>query len=399
MKTFFLTTLLLNLVSSQSLLDATAPYTQLSTFRALLIASPALALNYTRSEGSGSQKTLLLPSNIAFDTYFSVFGTEFTSLSPATLAATFAYHTLNASYTSTNFKGNDGVLAQTRLSEDKYNHRNGSGGQVLFISDSGSSSSTSKRATPPGSTFKVIPLSGGLESRQDNQVGSTANVTSGLGSAVVLHAVDGSWDGGKFHIVDGFLTLPKTCTDTMAAKSQQLSSLNTALARTNLTDVLNNLANVTCLAPLNSAFLSSGSPEANLNSSLLADALKFHTLPIAMYSTEIKDGLVVTSVGGQQVKVTVKDGTTWFNDARVVQKNVITNNGVIQILDKIMSPMNTTTSSTSSGTPTATGSASGTASPSATGTGKTSGASGLRGCVYGGLSSVIAASVMSFLSF
>lgn len=199
MKIFLLTTLLFKLAFSQSLLDATASYSQLSTFRALLLASPALALNYTRSEGSGSQKTLLLPSNIAFDTYFSVFGTEFTSLPPATLAATFAYHTLNASYTSTNFKSNDGVLAQTRLSEDKYNHRNGSGGQVLFIGDSGSTGGSGKRDAPPGSTFKVFPLGG----RQDNQMGSTANVTSGLGSTVVLHAVDGTWDGGKFQIVDG----------------------------------------------------------------------------------------------------------------------------------------------------------------------------------------------------
>jgi transforming growth factor-beta-induced protein len=121
----------------------------------------------------------------------------------------------------------------------------------------------------------------------------------------------------------------------MADKKTVLSSLQNALVRTNLTDVLNNFANVTCLAPTNLAFSSAGSPEVNLNVSVLANALKFHTIAGAQYTTLVKDGLILTAVNGDKIQVGLRGGKLYFNDAMVLQSNVITNNGVIHVLDKV----------------------------------------------------------------
>lgn len=133
-----------------------------------------------------------------------------------------------------------------------------------------------------------------------------------------------------------FLTLPKTCTDTMAGNKNGLTTLSNSLTRTNLTDVLNDFANVTCLAPTNVAFTNAGSPDTSLDVPTLSGALKFHTIAGAQYSVGLRDGEVLTSVGGPKIVVRVDTkGNIWFNDAMVIQPNVITNNGVIHVLDKV----------------------------------------------------------------
>jgi transforming growth factor-beta-induced protein len=122
----------------------------------------------------------------------------------------------------------------------------------------------------------------------------------------------------------------------MASNPHNLTTLVSALARANLSDTLNNFANVTCLAPTNAAFQSAGSPDTSLNVPALTHALRYHYIAGAQYSIDLQDGDVLTSVGGPEIKVRVDaDGKIWFNDAMVVQPNVITNNGVIHVLDRV----------------------------------------------------------------
>jgi transforming growth factor-beta-induced protein len=122
----------------------------------------------------------------------------------------------------------------------------------------------------------------------------------------------------------------------MTSNPNNLTTLVSALGRTNLSDTLNNFVNVTCLAPTNTAFNSAGSPDTSLSVPDLTKALKYHTISGAQYSLNLQDGEVLTSVGGPEIKVRVDaNGTIWFNDAMVVQPNVITNNGVIHVLDRV----------------------------------------------------------------
>jgi hypothetical protein len=72
--------------------------------------------------------------------------------------------------------------------------------------------------------------------------------------------------------------------------------------------------------------------------------------------------MVVKSVGGPDVKIALIDGDIYFNDAKVISPNVITNNGLIHVLDKVMSPNGTAPAATG----TATVTSSQTASPTST---------------------------------
>jgi uncharacterized surface protein with fasciclin (FAS1) repeats len=95
------------------------------------------------------------------------------------------------------------------------------------------------------------------------------------------------------------------------------------LDRTGLADILDTLSNVTCLAPTNQAFNAAGNPDVKLNVSDLSNALMFHTIPQPLYSDFLKSGQTFKSANNETIKVTVQGTDIFFNDAKVIQKNVL----------------------------------------------------------------------------
>jgi hypothetical protein len=96
-----------------------------------------------------------------------------------------------------------------------------------------------------------------------------------------------------------------------------------------------------------------------------------------LYSPYIGDSMTLQSQAGLNVTVTKVNGDIYFNDAKVISPNVMTNNGLIHVLDKVMSPNGTapaatatatsaatTTTSTGTGTATGAGTTTGTPKPS-----------------------------------
>ena len=62
-----------------------------------------------------------------------------------------------------------------------------------------------------------------------------------------------------------------------------------------------------------------------------------HTVGVPLYTPYLVDGMVVPSLGAMNITITLRGGDIYFNDAKVVQPNVLTNNGLIHVLDKVMS--------------------------------------------------------------
>jgi hypothetical protein len=85
-----------------------------------------------------------------------------------------------------------------------------------------------------------------------------------------------------------------------------------------------------------------------------------------LYSTFIPgSAMKIPSLAGPDVTVMkLSNGDIYFNDAKVISPNVLTNNGLIHVLDRVMSPNGTAPGATSTS---ATGTAS-TAAPTKTGT-------------------------------
>lgn len=312
------------LTTAQTLLEAISAIPTLSNFTAFYSTNELFASAFFNNQ-SLYPITVLVPNDNAFATYLQQNGVSLTDLPPEALLTLIQYHTLVSSLSKenlTNGGSGSGMTTPTMLVNEQYNNRSvgsalaskyggpeRSKGQVVFISNQNTGSS--KRL---------------LLSRQAGS--SPASVRSGLSSTVNITALDddqGLWKGGRFHIVDGLLTPPAMCKETIRQAS--LTSLDRALNRSGLWDALDSSNNVTCLGPSNDAFNNAANPDQNFTSQELVKALLFHTLPQVAYSDFLVDGMEFTSLQNMTVRVKVqgegKERQIWFNNARVVDANVL----------------------------------------------------------------------------
>lgn len=175
------------LTLSQSLQDAISTYSQLSSFRNLLQLHPGLT-----PPPNTPQLTVLVPSNNAFNAYLSSTGNSIDNLPLNTLLNIVQYHTLSDALSSAEFVRNSQVLVNTQLTNDTYNHRNGTEGQVVLISAASNTTSNNSTTSATQSTLAAVDT-----------------VLSGGGATVNMDVIDGAWSGGLFQIVDGYVsTLP-----------------------------------------------------------------------------------------------------------------------------------------------------------------------------------------------
>ncbi|OHW94503.1 fasciclin domain-containing protein [Colletotrichum incanum] len=342
--------------AQQSLSDALSKHADLSAFNQLLSSYPSIIDNVTA--GAENKITLLVPTNDALANFLKQSNASDMSQLPVDQVLTvFKYHTMDAPLTAMNFSSPKGITVPTKLRDELYNLRSPgpalisqygdeAQGQVLYVS----------RDTINPAKLRVRQGS----SSDDN----TANLRAGLGQTAELTAIDGEWDGGYFQSIDTVLEAPRPCSTTIKKLSSSLTSLMDALEKTKLWRTLDAKANVTCLGPNTEAFNEAGSPEKALGNEDLKNALLFHTLPQVAYSNFLEDGQVFTSLANVTVRVTIKDDEIWFNDAKVVSPNVLTNNGLIHVLDRVMSP--NATGPSSSDSPSSTASPTGSTGPSST---------------------------------
>ncbi|KAI4088804.1 MAG: hypothetical protein L6R37_008148, partial [Teloschistes peruensis] len=323
-------------VHAQSLLEATAPYPQLSEFNGLLSAFPDVATNLlTNVTSILNRQTILVPSNDAFDNYRRQMGSNISSLPSSDVADILNYHTLQGALSSPDIEQPGGLISSTALTDPQYANREvlnngGQPSQVVYLSSSDTSA---------GVKYKV---------RQVNALNSF-NVGSGAGNEIELEQTPGNWSGGLFYVVNGLLTLPMNQTITMTARN--LTSFVLGLNRTNVTEGTNAAKGLTCVCPNDEAFVSMGdlaNSNGNLTDglgSLLATVTR-HGLTGSYYTTNFTDGALIQSQNGYPILVTRKNGSIFLNDAQLVGTNFIANTGCVHALDRIMGFLNTTTNIT-----------------------------------------------------
>ena len=56
-----------------------------------------------------------------------------------------------------------------------------------------------------------------------------------------------------------------------------------------------------------------------------------HTLDQVTYSNYLEDGMVLGTLNKTTVKVSIKGSDVYFNNAKVIKANVLTNNGLIHM--------------------------------------------------------------------
>jgi uncharacterized surface protein with fasciclin (FAS1) repeats len=130
------------------------------------------------------------------------------------------------------------------------------------------------------------------------------------------------------------------------------SSLTTALTKADLVNTLKGTGPFTVFAPTNSAFAKL--PSATLNALLndpaklvdLQDILKYHVVAGKVKSTDIignnTTSLAVNSakaVNGDELRFSLRNNSLFVNNSKVTTADVETTNGVIHIIDTVLSPV------------------------------------------------------------
>lgn len=124
---------------------------------------------------------------------------------------------------------------------------------------------------------------------------------------------------------------------TTVAQEAGLSAFLGAVNATNLTEAVSTTPDLTIFAPNNAAFQNISSALANLTTEEAAAILQYHVINgTVAYSSTLANGTVPT-LGGSNVTITIIDGEVFVNRARVITADILLANGVLHVLDSVLS--------------------------------------------------------------
>jgi uncharacterized surface protein with fasciclin (FAS1) repeats len=132
----------------------------------------------------------------------------------------------------------------------------------------------------------------------------------------------------------------KNIVDTAIAAGE-FKTLVTALQTAGLVNTLNGTGPFTVFAPTDAAFakLSKATLAALLaNKTQLTSVLTYHVVPSIVMSTDLKNGMMIKTIQGENLTIKLANGGVMVNNATVVQADISSLNGVIHAIDTVLMP-------------------------------------------------------------
>jgi transforming growth factor-beta-induced protein len=170
-----------------------------------------------------------------------------------------------------------------------------------------------------------------------------------IGNANVVKT-DIETSNGVIHVIDTVLLPPaadamseaptKDIVDTAVAAGN-FKTLAAALKAAGLIDALKGAGPFTVFAPTDEAFaaLPKGTLEALLKDpKKLGDILKYHVVAGKVLAADAAKLTEAKTLEGAPIKISVKDGKVFINDAQVTTADILTTNGVIHVINKVILP-------------------------------------------------------------
>ena len=151
-------------------------------------------------------------------------------------------------------------------------------------------------------------------------------------------------DNGVVHVIDAVLLPPTPETNTVVdiiVNSEDHTTLEAAVVAAGLVGTLSGDGPFTVFAPTDAAFdlLPAGTLEAVLaDTELLTAILTYHVVSGTTLSTDLMDGMVVETLNGESVTVSINAEGVFINDAEVVVADLVADNGVVHVIDAVLLP-------------------------------------------------------------
>jgi transforming growth factor-beta-induced protein len=131
--------------------------------------------------------------------------------------------------------------------------------------------------------------------------------------------------------------------DIVATASEKAKTLTAAIKAAGLVETLQGTGPFTVFAPTDAAFAAIQSDVDNLlkpeNKEQLIKVLKCHVVSGKILAKDLKDGLTLTTLDGEKLNVSLmSDGKFMVGDVHITTPDVMTSNGVIHVVDKVILP-------------------------------------------------------------
>jgi uncharacterized surface protein with fasciclin (FAS1) repeats len=165
----------------------------------------------------------------------------------------------------------------------------------------------------------------------------TALIYGGLDMAANVTKADIKFEGGVIHMLNSVLVPPMLVSETI--KALNLTGLATALNQTMMVDKIDMMAKQTIFAPSNDAFNAMKDELAGMDKDEVSKVLSYHVVPDTVaYSSTLKDDLKVKTLNGESLTIRIVDGKVYVNDREVTTPDILTNTGVVHVIDGLLSP-------------------------------------------------------------
>jgi len=156
-----------------------------------------------------------------------------------------------------------------------------------------------------------------------------------------ITAVDIQTSNGVIHVIDAVLTESMDVVQ-RAIVTEETATLVDAVVAGDLVSTLQGTGPFTVFAPINAAFEALGTTtiEALLdpaNQAILQDVLTYHVIPSKVMAADLTDGAMVATVEGGDVTIDLSDPTMpMVNGAKIIATDIVTENGVIHLIDGVL---------------------------------------------------------------
>ncbi len=160
-----------------------------------------------------------------------------------------------------------------------------------------------------------------------------------VGGATVTQA-DVMASNGIIHVIDKVL-MPPSDIPTTAGTTGVHNTLVNAVVQANLLTTLSGEGPFTVFAPTDQAFTDLGVDLSTLSESELSNILLYHVVSAEVPASAVTDCLSTDAANNQPLSFTVSDSGVMVNDANVITTDVISSNGLIHVIDKVLLPTDT----------------------------------------------------------
>jgi len=215
-------------------------------------------------------------------------------------------------------------------------------------------------ADPSGALTDVLlyhAISGDIRSTDltDGQIATTVNgkdvtVTINTDGVFINDAqvtvADIVTDNGVVHVIDAVLIPPRVTVVDIVVGSDDHTTLETAVLAADLAGTLSGDGPFTLFAPTDAAFaaLPAGTVDELVSDPMgpLTDILLYHAIAGDIRSTDLSDGQMATTINGSDITVTINMDGVFINDAQVTVADIVTDNGVVHVIDAVLLPTSST---------------------------------------------------------